>query len=61
MRKKFPCLNEKAGGLFCKWKMHHRIGRDKKVHTNENAKNGVGFLCKITILYKMLEKHMGED
>ena len=39
MRKKSPCLNEKAGGLFCKWKMHHRIGRDKKVHTNENVKN----------------------
>ena len=30
------------------------------MHTNENVKNGVGFLCKITILYKMLEKHVGE-
>lgn len=31
------------------------------MHINENVKNGVGFLCKITILYKMLEKHVGED
>lgn len=30
------------------------------MHTNENVKNDVGFLCKITILYKMLEKHVGE-
>lgn len=52
---------KRRGDFFCKWKMHHRIGRDKKVHTNENVKNGVEFLCKITILYKMLEKHVGED